>query len=31
VALGASAPRRGYLDVDIPRDEWNAYQLAKTR
>jgi len=31
VALGANAPRRGYLDLDISRDEWNAYQLAKTR
>jgi len=30
VALGPAAPLRGYLDLDISNDDWNAYQLAKT-
>jgi hypothetical protein len=29
VALSSTAPRRGYLELDIARDDWNAYQLAK--
>jgi len=30
VARSEQAPRHGYLDKDIPRDEWNHYQLSKT-
>ena len=29
VALGPVAPPRGYLDLDVKREDWNAYQLAK--
>lgn len=31
VALGEKAPRRGYLDLDISRNDWNTYQLDKLR
>jgi hypothetical protein len=29
VALSSTAPRRGYLDLDVALEDWNAYQLAK--
>jgi hypothetical protein len=29
VALSDGAPRRGYLDDELPRDLWNRYQLSR--
>jgi hypothetical protein len=31
VALGPGAPAAGYSSKDIPLEEWNAYQLQKTK